>query len=382
MPAKAAKPSPTVIEIHALRPLFDELHRQGYTIIAPSVKDGAIVLQETGSVEDLPFGWTDEQSPAKYRLRQRLDDTLFGFNCGPQSWKRFLLVPQTVVWRGQREGMQPDKDKNLVPRLAFFGVRSCDLSAIRIQDRVLMEGPFADADYTRRRKNTLIIAVNCTEAGSTCFCTSMGSGPKATSHFDLSITEITEGGHRFVVETGSKRGEEILTAVPHRPAEAKDMQLAEQAVDRAAGHMGRTLDTNGLREALYDGVEHPRWDNAAARCLSCANCTLVCPTCFCSTMEDTTDLTGTTAERKRRWDSCFTLDFSYIHGGSVRSSVRARYRHWLTHKLGTWIDQFGTPGCVGCGRCITWCPAAIDITEEAAAIRQHSVTNEVLDGND
>jgi len=245
-----------------------------------------------------------------------------------------------------------------------------------------MNGPYPDADYSRRRKNTLIVVVNCTEAGGTCFCASMGSGPKATTNFDLSLTEILEGTHRFLVESGSKNGEELLAALPHRSAEMEDIQAAERALDYSTKHMGRTLITEGLREALYKGPEYPRWDIVAARCLSCANCTLVCPTCFCSTMEDTTDLTGSTAKRSRRWDSCFTLDFSYIHGGSVRSSARARYRHWLTHKLGTWVDQFGTAGCVGCGRCITWCPAAIDITEEAAAIRQHSATPEVLDGND
>ena len=96
---------------------------------------------------------------------------------------------------------------------------------------------------------------------------------------------------------------------------------------------------------------------------------MVCPTCFCTTVEDGTDLAGESAERTRRWDSCFTIDFSYVHGGSVRLRSRSRYRQWMTHKLATWIDQFGSSGCVGCGRCITWCPVAIDITEEVAAIR-------------
>ena len=136
-----------------------------------------------------------------------------------------------------------------------------------------------------------------------------------------------------------------------------------------ARSMGRTLDTDGIKELLYGSYEHRRWDDVAARCLACANCTLVCPTCFCATVEDVTDLTGDHAERWRRWDSCFTLEHSYLHGGSVRTSTRARYRQWLTHKLATWIDQFGTSGCVGCGRCITWCPVAIDITAEVAAIR-------------
>ncbi|MBZ0254314.1 MAG: 4Fe-4S dicluster domain-containing protein, partial [Candidatus Methylomirabilis sp.] len=133
--------------------------------------------------------------------------------------------------------------------------------------------------------------------------------------------------------------------------------------------MGRSLNTDGVKELLYANAEHPRWAETAERCLSCANCTMVCPTCFCSTVEDVSDLSGEAAERRRKWDSCFTMDFSYLVGGSVRGSGAARYRQWMTHKLGSWIDQFGTSGCVGCGRCIAWCPVGIDITEEAEALR-------------
>jgi ferredoxin len=134
--------------------------------------------------------------------------------------------------------------------------------------------------------------------------------------------------------------------------------------------MGRGLDTTGIQELFYANYEHPRWDEVAARCLNCGNCTMVCPTCFCHTLEDSLDLTGTVGERRRRQDVCFTVDFSYLHGGSIRPSPRSRYRQWLTHKLATWIDQFGCSGCVGCGRCITWCPVGIDLTEEVRAIRE------------
>ncbi|NJL33712.1 MAG: sulfite reductase subunit A, partial [Chloroflexaceae bacterium] len=120
---------------------------------------------------------------------------------------------------------------------------------------------------------------------------------------------------------------------------------------------------------LKHNLEHKRWEQVAERCLSCANCTMVCPTCFCSTVEDTTALDGSHAERWRKWDSCFTVDFSFIHGGTVRRETRTRYRQWMTHKLAAWIDQFGTSGCVGCGRCIVWCPVGIDITAEIAAMR-------------
>jgi ferredoxin len=198
----------------------------------------------------------------------------------------------------------------------------------------------------------------------------MNTGPRAASGFDLALTElIDDDRHRFVVDVGSERGAEVLADVPTRPADESDQRAADAAVQRAASEQVRQLDTTDIRDLLYGNLEHPRWDEVADRCLSCGNCTQVCPTCFCTTVEDVTDLAGREAEHVRQWDSCFTLEHSYIHGGSVRSTTGARYRQWMTHKLASWIDQFGTSGCVGCGRCITWCPVAIDITEETAAIR-------------
>ncbi|HEY5553664.1 MAG TPA: 4Fe-4S dicluster domain-containing protein, partial [Cellulomonas sp.] len=188
--------------------------------------------------------------------------------------------------------------------------------------------------------------------------------------YDLALTELFDDGpHRFLVEVGTARGAEVLDEVETAEALPVDVQGADDVAAWSAAHMGRTLDTQGLKDVLYASAESPRWDDVASRCLACTNCTLVCPTCFCTSVEDVADLTGDVAERRRVWDSCFTEDFSYIHGGSIRPEIRSRYRQWMTHKLAAWVDQFGTSGCVGCGRCITWCPAAIDITAEAAALR-------------
>jgi ferredoxin len=240
---------------------------------------------------------------------------------------------------------------------------------------VFLTSGYRDDDYALRRENAFIVAVNCAQAGGTCFCVSMETGPEVTSGFDLALTEILDDGpHRFLVEVGSEPGAAVLEELAHEEATEKDRRAKPAAVARATGQMGRTMDTTGIKELLQGNPEHPRWEDVASRCLSCANCTMVCPTCFCTTVEDGTDLSGDHAERWRRWDSCFTLDFSYIHGGSVRNSSKSRYRQWMTHKLAHWIDQFGTSGCVGCGRCITWCPVGIDITEEVAAIRADDAT--------
>jgi len=199
----------------------------------------------------------------------------------------------------------------------------------------------------------------------------MNTGPRATSGYDLLLTELLDGESRcFLVQTGSERGEKLLEVVPHRAAEQGEIDRGNAVMSKAAASMGKVLESGSIRQLLNDNFEHPQWGDVAKRCLACANCTMVCPTCFCATVEDRTDLEGTTATRVRRWDSCFTSDFTKIAGGNIRLSTRTRYRQWMTHKLANWIDQFGVSGCVGCGRCITWCPVGIDITAEALKIRE------------
>ena len=357
----------------SLDQLFDALRGRGFRLVGPTVRDRAIVYDDIASSADLPAGWTDEQDGGVYRLRRRDDGALFGYAVGPQSWKRYLFPPSSLLWQGRRDdddGVTAAPDGETAARFAFIGVRSCELHAIAIQDRVFLGGDHVDPVYAARREGVFVVAVNCGEAGGTCFCVSMETWPRAASGFDLALTELLgDGGHRFLVEIGTGRGADVMNEVEHRSAERADAAAADRIVARTAASMGRRMETGGIKELLYANFEHSRWDDVAGRCLACGNCTMVCPTCFCFRVEDVTDLAGEDAERHRSWDSCFTMDHSYLHGGPVRVSNRSRYRQWMTHKLATWIDQFGTSGCVGCGRCITWCPVGIDITEEAAAIR-------------
>ena len=361
----------SVIEPGALDVLVGALRGRGYRVLGPTVRDGAIVYDELESAAELPVGWTDAQDGGKYRLERRGDEARFGYAVGPHSWKQFLLPPRIRLWQAEQNGdgdLEVQEEPLDETPLAFLGVRSCELHAIEIQDKVFMGGRVTDRDYAARRDGAFLIAVNCFEPGGTCFCVSMGTGPKADRLYDLALTEILDGEHRFVVEVGSERGAEVLAELPRRESAAQDLEAAGAAVEGAVHKMGRQLDATDLHGLLRRNLEHPRWDEVAERCLTCGNCTMVCPTCFCTSVEDTTDLDGK-AERVRLWDSCYSVDYSYIHGGAVRPSGRSRYRQWLTHKFGTWHDQFDTSGCVGCGRCITWCPVGIDVTEELTAIR-------------
>jgi len=353
--------------------LFKALSSRGYRIAGPTIQDNAVIYDYINAVDDLPVGWTDEQDNGRYRLKKSGRQNFFDYVVGPHSWKKFLFPPS-------RQLLEIKKDKKKIeisepdlkpPRHAFIGVRACDLSAIAVQDKIFSEGPYADPYYTEARKNLFIIAVNCTSPGGTCFCASLSTGPKATDGYDLALTEINSSdNHYFLIEAGTKSGEEVLKEIKISAAGNEEIQAAAEALEKATANMGRSIKTEGLKDILHDNFDSLHWEEIASRCLTCGNCTMVCPTCFCSNVEDVTDLTGQQAERWRRWDSCYSVDFSYIHGGSIRVSEMSRYRQWMTHKLAYWQGQFGTLGCVGCGRCITWCPAGIDITEEARYFRE------------
>ena len=366
-----------VITTDGLDDLLGMLRDDGRRVVGPRLRDGAIVHEQIHGVGDLPAGWTDDQEAGTYRLARRDDEALFGYAVGPDSCKRELFPERQRLSTAVREdggGFRVVEEPVEADPVAFVGVRACDLAAMAVQDRVLLRGSFPDTSYAQRRAQAMVVAVECHSPGGTCFCASMGTGPRVSTEGaeppDLVLTELVDDGpHEFLVRAGTDAGEQLLARLEGRDPTPDDLARADASLDRAEASMGRQLDAEGVHDLLLDNLEHPAWDEVAERCLACANCTFACPTCFCSQVTDTTELDGSAAHRDRRWDSCFNLDYSHHAGvGPVRSSVSSRYRQWMTHKLATWIDQFGTSGCVGCGRCITWCPVGIDITAQVAAM--------------
>ncbi|MEZ5114921.1 MAG: 4Fe-4S dicluster domain-containing protein [Candidatus Nanopelagicales bacterium] len=358
-----------VLDLDGLPALLAALAHGGRTVLGPVVSDGVLRHRPLAGADDLPAAVGDEQAPGTYRLTTRDDQRVFGFAAPVDSWKPTFLPAREPVGAGGVEDVDGWSDLPAPAPVALVGVRSCDLAAIAVQDAVLRDRQPQDVRYATRRADVLVVAVTCSDPAGTCFCASMGTGPRADAGFDLRLTEVLEPEHAFLVAVGSAAGEEVLARVPTREATDEDRSAADRVTAGAAARMGRSMDTADLRDLLYDAAESRRWDDIAQRCLACGNCTMACPTCFCTTVEDVQDLAGDPVRRWRLWDSCFTSQLSYLHGGSVRSSVPARYRQWLTHKLAAWQDQFGTSGCVGCGRCITWCPVGIDLTEEVATLR-------------
>lgn len=367
--------APALIDRSGLDRLVTALRARGYRVIGPTLDNNAIVLRELESGDQLPDGWGVSTAPGQYRVHRRDDMSVFAHSSGPQSWKQFLHPPHRQLWSTDtnHDFVAPPGEE---VSYAFLGVRGCDLAAIRTLRSVLSGG--GDGRTTALFARLFVVAVDCTEPGGVCFCASMGTGPGARGDFDLRLTErvgdipsgdAVEGrGPHYLVDIGSDLGADVLTQIPHRPATGTDVEDAAQAVGAAADRMGRQMPDVDLRQLLRVARDAEVWDDVASRCLTCGNCTMVCPTCFCTTVEDVTDVDGSHPERWQRWASCFEPEFSHLHGGDVRVSAQSRYRQWISHKLSTWYDQFGTSGCVGCGRCIDWCPVGIDITEEAARL--------------
>ena len=350
----------------ALDALLAVLRATGYRVVGPQVRDGAIVYDTLDQAVQLPRGVGDDQAPGRYRLRQGAASRRFAWAVGPQALKPLLFRPRQILWSCEHSGerLRFHMGEDVVERIAVIGVRACDLAALRLQDAHFLHGPTRDPHYAQARAQLLLIAVHCTHPAATCFCASTGDGPRANDGFDLALSETDDG---FLVETGSAAGARIVSQLVLKPA--SDSQRAAAAVDiaRATSVQTRRLPT-AIQGRLRAATDHARWEAVAGRCLSCGNCTAVCPTCFCHRELESPALDGLTSVHHREWDSCFTQGHSYIHGFTVRADTRTRYRQWLTHKLDTWFDQYGRSGCVGCGRCISWCPVGIDMTEEAAAI--------------
>lgn len=379
-------PDRVVVGLPGLDQMIEALRADGREVLGPTVRDGAIVIDPITGSGDLPRGAGDTQDPGRYRLVERGDGAVFGFATSAGTWKRHLFPPRSVLWASRADGDSQTVEEAVedLPPRALFGIHGCDLAAIAVQDRVFLGDQFEDSVYAKRRAGLLLVGVNCSDPAATCFCASMGSGPSIQGGADIVLTELDPGNaerHRFLVEADTEPGRLVVGRLAYTVPTDVDLAAAALVGEQAAGRVVRSMNTVGLPELLAASLRHPQWASVAERCLSCGNCTMACPTCFCSGATDEPNAATGNDERVRQWGSCFELGHSYIHGGAVRASKKSRYRQWMTHKLSTWWDQFGTSGCVGCGRCIAWCPVGIDITEEVRAIRASDATSGIREAS-
>lgn len=359
------------LSVSGLQQVMDALVTSGHQVIGPTVQQGAVVLDDICSVEQLPRGVRDAQQAGTYRLQYTDAPHLFAFNLGADSWKRWLFPSRSLLVELGPDLIASSAPQTVPSPMAFIGVRGCDLAAIEIQADVFGG---ADDRYSKRLQSTFIVGVHCQTAAATCFCASMDAGPaiQDSDYLDLLLTEILEADEPvFLAEAKSAQGRALLESVATTPAQDHDQGLIDAQLRETAEQISKQLPQS-TPALLADNPHAEHWQDVAQRCLACGNCTAVCPTCFCSDVQEVTKVDANTTQRWQVWDSCFNASHSYTHSGVTRQSIAARYRQWLTHKLSSWHEQFGTSGCVGCGRCVTWCPVGIDLTEEVAAIAQEA----------
>ncbi len=349
-----------------LQKLIDSLISGGYECIGPQVRDGTIVYAPLHSCAQLPRGISDQQSPGHYRLVESTSGRYFDWANGPQAIKPYAFTPRESLWHSSRNAEDNIHFSQAVPEVkatAIFGARACDIAALKLQDQHFLHSSPIDPAYQARREQLLIIAVNCRKPADTCFCYSTGDGPFINdSHSDITDIILTELDDGFLIQACSTQGESMLQTLPLNTATTEQLEQ-HISIHQSACEQSRKLPDADIKTELFNRLDHTAWNDIAARCLSCGNCTSVCPSCFCFSEQDNPSLDGNTVEHFREWDSCFTQGHSYIHGITIRADTEQRYRQWLTHKFSGWIDQYGRSGCVGCGRCISWCPVGIDVIE-------------------
>ena len=335
-----------------LRKLFNTLRVRGYRVIGPKLEDGVIRLRELTSFDQIPYGWGDVQAPGTYRVVRG-----GSFRVGPDSPKRFLYPPKLELFRIRPDWSVEYPRERFAPT-AFFAIRPCDLASIAVMDRV--QGTSGDPHYLGLRGELALIVENCVEPGDTCFCATMGTGPEARDGFDVAFTRL--GDDLVVFRPGSDLGVELLSCLNLEPADDSTLRTYYEALREAEARARAPFDLSRLPDELELGLDSPVFKEVAERCFGCAGCNMICPTCFCFDVIDEPLLEGG-AVRYRVWDGCIAYSYAEVAGGNFRRDLWARYRHWVLHKFAYWVRQFGVFGCVGCGRCVTWCPAGVDLRD-------------------
>ncbi|WPM32043.1 4Fe-4S dicluster domain-containing protein [Hydrogenobacter sp. T-2] len=355
-----------LLSLEGIRELFEAL-KDGYIVLAPKLRDGLIALSEVQSLEELPLGYRNIEAPG-FCVIEKVEG-YFTYTHPYNSFKSFLHPTELPLIRVRKE-REDLNFQTLVPEekaMCLFDIRACDLSALKVLDTVfLYKNPHPDPYYASLREGLFVLAVNCSYATSTCFCTTMETGPEVKEGYDLLITELSEG---FLTEVGSEKGKRIIEKVKDkREAEGKHFEEKRKILEKTELTMKRAFQTEGLTKRLYERMDAKYWEHIEKRCVACTSCTQACPTCFCFDIIERNNLELEESLRVRVWDSCFSPSFATVHRFNLRQSVHSRYRQWLMHKFAYWVGQFDCFGCVGCGRCITWCPVGIDIREEVRRI--------------
>ncbi len=323
---------------------------EGYQVFAPMAVDDVVRFKP---VED----------PAEVSL------DFHNSNVPPKE----LMFPQTETLFKYRVGstdIEPEVPEESAKRLVF-GIRPCDAMAYTIVDH-LYSWDFPDPYYQKRRESTVLFGLACAEPMSSCFCPSLGGGPASEKGLDALMFDL---GDTFYVKTITDSGEEAAKAMGLEAASETEVKAAQAQEAEALAGIKRSIDTEGIPEKLPALYDHPFWEQFSDRCLSCGICTFLCPTCHCFDIQD--EVEAFDGRRARMWDTCMFAEYTaHTSGHNPRPTRKERTRNRISHKYSYFPEKFDVIACVGCGRCIYFCPVNIDILDILEKSKQAPVKEE------
>jgi sulfhydrogenase subunit beta (sulfur reductase) len=296
---------------------------RNYTVIGPVKKQDQYVFTELDEDDRLELDYPRTILPLKKYL---VPSSELMFKLGGE--KVEAVLPQT--------------------RYAFVGLHICEINAIKRLDMVLHDDPY----YKARRDNMLVIGVSCKPTDE-CFCQSMEANVLPEGVCDIFLKEDGDG---YTALAGSEAGRRLLSGHRFQPSDKKILKVKVEYDDK------KHVDLEKVWANMVKNYSSPLWDEMAKVCLGCANCTVVCPLCYCYDVQDITAVSPENPERHKCWDSCTLLNFATVTGGhKFRKDIKSRFKNIYTHKFKSYVDEFSVTACVGCGRCITFCPAGINM---------------------
>ncbi|MFX1296204.1 MAG: 4Fe-4S dicluster domain-containing protein [Promethearchaeota archaeon] len=308
-------------------------------VIAPIKKNGFYVFQEVKAADEISLNFLNTKIPPKEIFYPRTE-TLF-------------------TYTKKNDGIEIVENENSVENQIILGIRSCDAKSFILLDKFFAFGKFQDPYYKKRRKKTIIIGLACIEPSNTCFCTSLGGSPFGEEGIDIILTDL---GENYLVKSLNNKGDQLLEKISVlESASDTDISIAEELKKKAIASIRTKFPLEKMNtklDQLFD--EEAFWEQFSNKCIGCASCTFLCPTCSCFDVTD--EETANSGKRVRLWDTCqFPLFTKHGSGHNPRPNRRQRLRQRVMHKFSYYPKVLNEIGCVGCGRCIIVCPVNQDI---------------------
>jgi formate hydrogenlyase subunit 6/NADH:ubiquinone oxidoreductase subunit I len=317
----------------------------GNSVIAPVDEDGVVLFRPITSAEQAvvePSGKT-RWSP-----------------------KEFLFPRSEALYRYDYTGGTVQLEDPPLPEKpqVLFAVRSCDSAGLVRLDEIFLSGT-VDRLYAARRESTTVVTAACAAADPECFCTAVGYSPVGEEGSDVQLVPLENG---WLLRVLTDKGGELVgdPGDGWARATAEDGNRIPDLEKEVAGQIERSPVNREWSQVLEDGFEHGAWDRLAQHCLGCSVCAYVCPSCSCFDMNH--EGNAWCGEQCRSWDACtFPLFTHHASGHNPRETKQERYRQRVLHKFAFKEDGDQPFRCVGCGRCVSLCPAGLDIVNTVAA---------------